>query len=210
MSHRFHRSLRWHRFRVVHKKLNSFLLLFRWWVSTNTDGCWNSDSTFLAALVGFVVSVPDGYEFWSFPFLKISPIRYLFLFFGCNYARAVWPDKPCFKTLQVTLVYKPCPWTGMPSVMVKPRGRYLHRQLPFCVGRKSRWYKMILTSAPVDFTASATVLKQTGFSRCCVPPLPGRVTPPTTCHTVFRHLCSVECTFCTGESLYNVFGILIN
>ena len=38
--------------------------------------------------------------------------------------------------------------------------------------------KMMLTSAPVVFTASATVLN-TGLSRCVLPPLPG-VTPPTT------------------------------
>ena len=37
---------------------------------------------------------------------------------------------------------------------------------------------MMLTFAPVAFTASATVLN-TGRSRCVVPPLPG-VTPPTT------------------------------
>ena len=39
--------------------------------------------------------------------------------------------------------------------------------------------KMMLTSAPVALTASATVLK-TGRSKWVVPPLPG-VTPPTTC-----------------------------
>ena len=37
--------------------------------------------------------------------------------------------------------------------------------------------KIILTLAPVFFTASATVLK-TGLSKCVEPPLPG-VTPPT-------------------------------
>ena len=37
---------------------------------------------------------------------------------------------------------------------------------------------MILTLAPVVFTASATVLN-TGLSKCVEPPLPG-VTPPTT------------------------------
>jgi hypothetical protein len=66
---------------------------------------------------------------------------------------------------------------------------------------------MMLTLAAVSFTASATVLK-TGLSRCLLPSFAG-VTLPLL-GAVLDHLRSMKSSFCTCETLYNHFGVLIN